>query len=1365
MDLPPKPTVVTSKRADPQIHELGMEHVVPTAIVIELATPIVDRDLIGSVSSKSRVTLVPEVPGTLTYSGVSELTFTPARQFDYNTSYTFAVERIETRDGQIEPPAGSTWTHAFKTEEFKFLSWAPSGLDLPNHKVTTEVTFSGPVLPNLAKASMAFTVNGHPAAGVAMLPSRTKNVVVVQLADPKLVLGAALSFALKAGLPSLQSAKAAAATAEYLVATDKAVSIKAAYMAEGANGFYMEVVCNDDAAAKGHRYSYEGEAFYDLSERCQLTDEAISRIHFSPPVKKMYITNGKAGFRVFGEFKRGTYAVKIDGGSASVDGGVLLAPFSKSFSVAARKPTISFQGTGRYLPRTAWTNLGIKQLNVDAVNLVVRQVPPENLIFWLSNDAGDVADERTSNVILKKEIALKSDPDMQGTTWLDVASLLPATSKGVLEMRLVATGTQASARLLLTNMSLVAKKSAPPGKPWDQKVLVWALDMDTANALSDVTVQLVRKSGKVVAACTTNGKAGCTLDAHADADPDQSEPFALIAKKGDDLTYIRYSDLKADVAESVTSGTPFVADSPYRAAMYSDRGVYRPGETAHVTAILRDAKDQAPPQPLPVDVTVVDPRAKVVKRLVIKTNAAGMINIDQALPAFADTGHWRVALAVAEKPLAAYDVQVEEFVPERMKVTAAPKQPDLLIGDKIAIDVSAQYLFGGSAADSGVELACTAAPTRFAPAQHADLTYGVEPNGKPVTLGEATKDQLDSKGELAIACPDSDGKTTFTQTSEVTATASVLEAGSGRATVKSTTVTIHPEKFYLGLKSKTAQAEAGVPFTVEGMVVDWSGKPVANAVTSLEIELDHLEADYGYSYAEDNGEGRYDRWLRKVPEGKKTAKVTNGTFAFEVTPADADVGFVVRVKAGKARTELVLQGSYPYSYYYGGYGEDRVDQTPRPAKPTQLQPQLAKEIEVGKPVTVKVLTPYNGKILWTVETDHVITAEWKDVTRGEATWSFTLGEFAPNVYVSAFVVKDPHLESKDAFLPDRAFGIGSARVQPTGFTQALKIDVPKEVRSSSPLVVELDAGAVQGPAFATVAVVDEGVLSLTSFRSPDPLAVLFARRALAVETFETIGWTMLHNPAGASSRTGGGDDGMADAEQGALGKGRVQPVKPVALFSGVVAVGADGKITIPFQIPSYRGQVRVMAVIATAGRVGHAEAEVTVKDPVVIQTTFPRFLTQNDDVQIPVFVTNLSGGPLTINLKLESSDLPIAGLVKPKNSPAPLSFAGKNTGSIKLENGKNDTVVFQAKADDSCGWREAHGHRDRGQPHRARRARSAGSAGGSKGSRDPEDQGRRRSARSREATGAQELGCRRASRPRSGSRPIRTAMRSRTCRT
>ncbi|MDB4952487.1 MAG: hypothetical protein JWO36_56 [Myxococcales bacterium] len=1276
---PPKRPEVTAKKVQPIIHDLGMDHVVPTAIVIELATPIIDRDAVGQVSPKSVVKLTPEAAGTLTYSGVSELTFKPARPFDFDTSYQFELQKLETQDGVLEPAAGEKWTHTFKTPAFAFLGWAPTELDVGKHKMTMEITFSGAVLPNIARAGMTFAVDGHGTNAVNVLPSHTPNTVLVQVTDARITLGTKLTMSIKKDLVALTGSKAAAASADYVVSNDKALSIKAATIVEGSNGFYLEVVCDDKAAPAGSRSYYEGEGYYNLSQRCQLSDDAIARMHFTPAVKKPYITAGRAGFRVFGDFKRGTYSIKIDPGATSIDGGVLLAPFARSFAVSSRKPQLSFASSGRYLPRAAWSNLGIKHLNVDAVNLIVRQVPPENLVFWLGNEGGDAADERTSNVVLKKTIPLRGDADAPSATWLDIASLLPTTSKGILELKLVAVGAQATSRLMLTNMSLVAKKTAPADKPWQQTVQVWALDMDSAGLLDGVEVSLVRKSGKSVATCKTSGGDGCTLTAKADDDPDQSVPFALIARKGDDMTYIRYQDLRATVAESSTSGVPYVAETPYRASTFSDRGVYRPGDTAHVVAIVRDAKDRAPEQPLPVDIKVIDPRTKVVRKLTLKTNTAGMLSFDQALPAFADTGHWRVAMTVADKPLADYDLQVEEFVPERMKVTAAPKQPDVLVSDKVVFDVSARYLFGGSAVDSGVELTCSVEPAQFAPTENADLTYGVPAKGKAVTLGEA-RDQLDPKGNVSIACPEFAASTAFSQTAEVTATAAVLEAGSGRATVKTAKAMLHPEKFYIGVRTKAAHASAGETFNVAGMIVDWNGKPAPQAVKQVQVELVHLDADYGYGYDDATGESRYDRWLRTVPEGKQTLNVVDGKFTLDVTPQEANAGYVVRVTAGKAKTELALDGDNPYDYYYG-YGEgDHTDATPRPAKPTQLAVKLPKDIKVGDSITAKVLLPYKGRILWTVETDHVISAEWKDATRGETTWSFKLDAFAPNVYVSAFLVKDPHLESKDAFMPDRAFGISNARVTPTEFTQTLKIEAPKEVRSSSPLTIKLDLGATSGPTFAVVSVVDEGILSLTNFQTPDPLAQLFAKRALGVETYETIGWTMLHQPAGASSKTGGGDDMSGEAEGGALEKGRVQPVKPVALFSGLVQVGPDGKVTIPFQVPSYRGQLRVMAIAAGATRIGRADAEVTVKDPLVIQTTFPRFVTQNDEIQIPVFMTNMSGGPLEVSVKLDSASLAVPGLALPKTGPAPLSFAGKDNGVIKIENGRAETVVFQAKA-------------------------------------------------------------------------------------
>lgn len=1284
IDAPPKREPVTAAKLAPIIHELGIDNAVPTSIVIQLATPIIDRSDVNRTTRKTIVKLTPEAAGLVTYSGVSELTFTPTRPLAFDTEYKVEIAAVETRDGVLEPPSGTSWTYTFKTPKFAFLGWGPTDIDLAKNTVTMEIMFSGAVLANTARQSMAFTVDNKPIAGVQLLSSRQPNVVAVKLGDPRIKLGAKLGLAIKKGLPSALGAKAETAKAEFVVANDKAISIKTISVVEGTNGHYIEVVCDDKAAPEGRRSWYGGGSYYNLSQRCQLAD--ATRISFTPEVKKVYVTSGRAGFRIFGNFKRGVYKMKIAGGATSVDGGVLLSAFSRSFSVSARKPQLAFASSGRYLPRSAWNNLGIKHLNVDAVNLVVRHVPAENLVFWLGNEHSDAADERTSNVILRKEIPLRGEPDELTTSWLDVGTLLPRSTKGVLELRLAGVGANATSRLLLTNMSLVAKKTSDPEKPWLQRVQVWALDMDTNELLGDVEVSLVRKSGKTVARCTTRSGSGCVMQTRDDGDPDQAVPFALIARRGDDLTYIRYKDLRADVVESSTSGAPYVASTPYRGTIFSDRGVYRPGDTAHVVAIVRDGKDKAPDAGLPVDVKLVDPRAKVAKRMTLKTNAAGVVAFDHALPAFADTGNWRVAMTVADKPLASYVLQVEEFVPERMKVSITPKVEEALVGDKLAFDVGARYLFGGSALDSGVELSCTIEPARFAPEHNDDLTYGVEPKGKPVSLGTPARGQLDPAGRLTIACPEPDEDTTFKQTGELTATASVLESGSGRATVKTATVMLHPEKYYLGLRTKAVRAVSGETFTVEGMVVDWTGKLAPAAVKQVQVELVHLDADYSYGYDEETGESRYDRWLREVPEGKTTANVAGGKFTFDVTPGEASAGFVVRVKAGNARTDLVLDGDYSYAYW--GYGDgDRYDSTPRPAKPTQLKVDLPKEIAVGESVTAKIKTPYKGKVLWTVETDRVVAAEWQNVTGADASWTFKLDTFAPNVYVSAFLVKDPHLESRDAFLPDRAYGVKSTRVKPVAFTQAVKLDAPKQIRSSSPLSIKLDLGPTVPGTFAVVSVVDEGILSLTSFKTPDPLGQLFSKRALGVETYETLGWTMLHQPAGASSKTGGGDDYEEEDGEGggALDTGRVQPVKPVALFSGVLPVGADGKLTIPFQVPSYRGQLRVMAITAGPTKIGRAEAHVTVRDPLVIQVTFPRFVTQGDDMQIPVFLTNMSGGPLDISVNLASDVIPIAGLAQPKQTPAPLTFPGKDSGTLKLADGRAETVVFRAKANMPVG--------------------------------------------------------------------------------
>ncbi|SEU09633.1 Ig-like domain-containing alpha-2-macroglobulin family protein [Stigmatella erecta] len=1263
----------------PTVREVAPgEGVVPTQLVFQFSRSVQYSDGQGKKGTVFRFT--PEVEGQLEYYRDSTaLSFTPGNGFALGTQYTVTVEAVETPTGVVKPPPAP---YTFTTPAFAFLRMAPRQVDTEKGLVTVDLVFSGPVDAAKARRVSTFQVDGKPLTSFKLSADpEHRHILSAQLTSPLLKPGAKVGYALKAGLTSQQGGGGApAGQGTFEVLGGKRLDITVVSLEEGNTGFYLEVQCRDVEMNAPPSRQYD-EWYYSNQPGCSFDEDAAAEaIHFTPPVK-FSVAPARRGFRLFGDFKRGKYTLKIDAGAISEGRGRLLSAFENSYTFGARTPQLVFTSAGRYLPRSAWRNLPLSHLNVDEAQLMVRQVPPENLIFWMSNDGQETADERTSNVLLAKALPLQGAQDVLSTTYLDVGSLVPSTTRGLVEVSLSYLNKRASSRILLTDLSLVAKRGGvAEGAPGQEEVWVWVLGMESTEPLSGVEVSLVKKSGQAVARCTTDGAQGCKLQVPAQP-VDPSAPFALVARKGEELTYLKYSELKTEIANSDVQGEPYRAETFYRASIYSDRGVYRPGDTAHVAAVVRGADGVAPPVDLPVEVRVVDPREREFKKVPLKTNGAGVVALDLPFASFQDTGRYRVSLHVADREVAQYTLSLEEFVPERMKVTATTDKPGYAQGAPVPVKVEAAYLFGGSAEDSPLELTCRLEPSTFAPKENGQLTYGVWRQGgteaKAVTLGQVTG-ALNAQGQAVLECPAQAAAGGFKGPAKLVAQASVFEAGSGRSTLGEVTVPMHPEHYYVGLQTGTRKVEAGKAFTVTGMVVDWEGRPFTRTqdIKPLEVEYLRLEQEYGSFYDESEGYERYQRYLRPVREGKGIVKVEGGKFQLTVTPAQDAAGFIVRVRSGNAQTDLQLEGRG--EYYWWGDGEERVDQTPRPMKPASIALELPRSGKVGEPLTVKLKAPYRGRVLLTAETDRVIASEWKTMEPGEVAWTFTPREFAPNVYLSAFMVKDPHLESAQAFMPDRAFGVGSVTLEPTAFTQEVKLSVPEEVRSNSTLTVNLELGAMEGPTYATVAVVDEGILSLTRFQSPDPLKELIAKRALGVETYETIGWTLLVPPAGNSRSTGGDEGGDAS--------GRVQPVKPVALWSGVVPVPASGKLSLPFSIPQYRGAVRVMAVTAGAKRVGRASAQVLVRDPLVLQATLPRFLTQNDEIQIPVFLTNLSGSPQEVKVTLTAENLPVPGMAMPAASMgSPLKLLGKSEGRTRLENGKAATLVFQAKAVQAVG--------------------------------------------------------------------------------
>lgn len=1264
---------------EPVIAAVAPPGVQPYEIVAQFARRIVDDTMLGEVGDGTVFSVTPEVAGTVVWRTPQTLVFTPTGLIPSDARFTAALKSLETRDGVFKPADGA-WSTSFATPTAQVL-----GVRLvrnekqtpyrraPYQEVVLALDFSGPVSVAQAIAGTSVRFNGRPIVPQVRSspePHQLRLELTVPKADPGSTIRVDVAPGVRMGETEMQ------AFGETLtLSATPSMDVAAVRVGEGSAGFHIDVIC-DDRSVGGRQWWHDETSYdwYEVSSRCMPTADAAAAAITVDPAVPFTVVPARHGFRILGDFSRGATSVRIDG-LTTRDGGVLTGVVRAAISVPVRSPQVSFSTKGRYLPKSAWKSLALRHLNVDEVELTVRHVPRRNLVFWLSGDE-ERADQRTSDVLLRKRLAVRGDTDVETTSSVDVRGLVPDAGAGVYELHVAAEGQADASRLLVTDLQLVAKTSAThPDEPFGRTIPVWALDAHTTKPKSGVEIEAVRRSGAVMASCTTGGDGGCVLSLVTDG-PDTSRPVALIAHTADDLTYLKFDDLRIEPTEAQVAGEPYLSETPYRVAAWTDRGVYRPGETLHFAAIVRNADHQAPPAEMPISLEALDPRGNAVRSRTVQANAAGMLTWDLPLSDFATTGAWALTLTVGDRELSRETVMVEEFVPERMEASVAAAAAGVVRGDPVDVEVAARYLFGGSAEGSPVELSCEIAPSVFAPDGSEGWTFGrwarPDDRARPLALGTAVG-ELDKDDLVTLTCPGAEGS--FQGVGRITARAAVFEAGSGRSTQATGSTLIHPARHYVGLQTSVARAGSGTEIAFDGKIVDWAGATLGDAVTEATMEVVSLHAEYGWLYDEAEDTESYRRYLREVGGKSTTVTVTRGTFSGRVTPVEDASAYLVRITAGAATTELRIQGATPR--YWWMAGETDVDQTPRPKRPGTLALTAPERVDVGEKAEVSFTAPYRGRALVTVETHDVLDSTWLDVKPGPVTHSFKAKAFAPNVYVSVLLLKDPHLESPEAYVPDRAWGAQSVRVNPKKQTLPLTVSVPEEIRPNSTLPIEIAVDGMSGPTFVTVAAVDEGILQLTKFESPDPLAEVFASRRLGVETFETVGWSLLLPPSSTSSSEGGGVDG------GELG--RVQMTKPVALWSGMVEIPSNGKLTVPLDVPSFRGRLRVMAVAADSSRMAGKSAGVLVRDPLVLQPTLPRFLSRGDRIFVPVFVTNTTPDDHTVSVSIAATEIAVPGLVLEPSDQGPLRIHGPTVQTLSLAPGRSGTVVFDVEALASVG--------------------------------------------------------------------------------
>ncbi|MCB0221957.1 MAG: hypothetical protein KDH09_19825, partial [Chrysiogenetes bacterium] len=657
---------VTAAEVRPFFRLIGEEGVVPRQIEISFSQIVFEPEQVNqAVSDKTVLSLSPEVSGRLSRTGPASLLFEPEKPLPPATRLTASLEKLETKDGVLEPPSTDTWNFAFETPAFRLVRVSPHKVNKVQRTLQAELdlVFSAPVDLGSLRQSSRWLIDGAGVTDVSYQGADRPNVARVKLRPSTTKTEAQVQFVMQDGvqLAGDRSVRAPATEERLLVKLGEALTIFEANRKEGASGHFIEVVCDDRAAGGKNYYRWDSmrHDYIYISDRCVLRPEDVeTAVHFDPPVQ-VSVSATRRGFRLLGDFARGSYRMRIDAGARSEDGGVLGETYETLFTVPERSPSVAFGSKGRYLPADSWGNLPLRHLNVDEIMLSVRHVGAQNVVYWLSGES-EQTDDRTSDLVFQKTLRVSGQLDEQKTSWIDLEALIPSPERGVYELTVTAKGKRDTARIALTNLNLIAKRSSAPSPDgWGKHLNVWAIDAHTAAPAPDARIKWITKSGRAVAECTSGGDGGCVLEA-GPAGEDKSPPFAIVATKGDDFTFLKFSELEVDLEGSQVQGEPYERAAAYAAALYSDRGVYRPGETAHLVGIVRDKSYVAPPAEMPVELVLTDPRGRVLARRALKTNDAGIVAYDQQFADFADTGAYKLSLEIAKTQIAQYGFNVEE---------------------------------------------------------------------------------------------------------------------------------------------------------------------------------------------------------------------------------------------------------------------------------------------------------------------------------------------------------------------------------------------------------------------------------------------------------------------------------------------------------------------------------------------------------------------------------------------------------------------------------------------------------------------------------------------------------------------------------
>jgi len=1224
------------------------------AIVFTFNKDLVTDSLMHKWDSTTYLDIQPAVRGVYEWLSPNQLSFSPSEAFLPNTDYKVLltkklISHLKMSVGIDDKPI-LFHTPYLKIDNIETFWTIKDGNAALGIFVGVNIDFNYAVSPPSVLQKLKLTVGGSVVQPELVSADNNKQVKLIFKPQDGITYPCQLAVSVDKGLACVGSQKV----------TDKSLE------------YTSQIPPQDDFEVINALPVFEnGESYISVQTSQPLADNDIDQFITISPQVKVKITNQSNGFFISGDFSgKADYTLTISARLKSIFGKELKTDYHTTIRFGNPPPYIGFTDKNSiYLSSQGNRNLAMQIVSVPQVKFSIYKVYENNILFYLkdgksyqsfssqgdddqSTGNGDDESEGDDNyhyiddysanpdygdVMVSREFNTSTLPKSGGTSLLNInlSDLnYDASRKGIYLVTVQdkkKPWVQDRKLLVVSDIGMIVKKG-------EKNITVFCHSLVNAEKMGGVKVSFISNNNQNIYTAETDNDGVATFAYDKTKFPG-NDVVAVTARNGSDFNFMSLAYDGVEVSKFDVGGKT-TNNVPYDVFIYSNRDIYRPGDTININSIVRTFSWETV-KGVPVKFKVKMPNGRQLQEIKGKLDDQGSCAINFSVPSAAMTGSYTLEMYSGnDVMLNSYSFMVEEFMPQRIKVDLQMDKQEFESGSTAKIGVQAMELFGPPASNKNYEATCDINFGYFSPDNLPGYTFNIV---RPATTNftQLTDNgTTDDKGHANVSFQLPEDKNIGMLTGR--AIVSVFDE-TGRPVNRSEDFKIFTQNTFYGIKNFDTWVSVNKQLDIGIVATDKKGSPISSH-GYVSIIKHYYETVLTHNYSGTHYESQ---------ERTKTVYFKNmdmsGTNSFvSYTPQESGE-YEIRISSDAGSESYVTQYFYAYGSSSTNYNSFQV------SKEGNIDIKSDKNnYKPGETANILFTCPFDGKMVVTVEQNEVLEKYYVETDHKAASLKIPISKGdLPGMYVCATLIRN---------LSDNSIPLTVAR----GF-QPIKVDEPDNKLDVKILAADNSRSKVDQTVTVktlpnsevTIGAVDEGTLLITNFKTPDPYAYFYAMRALEVKTYDLYPLVL---PELSFISSMAGDAAM----EGRLPPSKGKRVHPVAYWSGPLKANGSGECSFTFHIPDFSGSIRLEAVAYKGEKFGSNEKNMIVADPIVISTSLPRFMSPDDENQLNVILTNTTGTN--------------ANAVATVNVGGPLKITGSATQTIQIPAHSERTVTYDLTA-------------------------------------------------------------------------------------